>query len=383
MAEETTLADDVAAAFEAHESKEPPQAEPPAEPPDSVEAPTPADEPEEKPAAQAKRTRDAQGRFVDEYKRPKEETKAEGPETPAEAAPEKPEPEKPEPPKAEVPSHWSAADREMFAKQSPEAQAWLMRRHGEMEKGFQEKSQELAAYRKAVEPFQGFFAQRGLAPQEAITRLLRVDHFLRSGTPAEKARVYADIGKAYGIAQNTPDPAHDPALEEQGYPEDEQLRAIKERQDRLESELTSRRRAEETARVQQRSNELREFIEAKSETGEPVHPHAEELIPEMIVLANGLKASGKPVPPLKELYETAAWASPAVRPKLQEAQRNAAAAAAEAEKKAHAEKAKQAQQKHPRGDVPVSKAPPASSGTVRDDVARAYEQASTSPSGRV
>jgi hypothetical protein len=106
--------------------------------------------PNEQPDATGQaRPRDAQGRFA-----PKDDAKA------GEAAGEEPtqpqkEGQKTEPRPApdqgsssEAPAHWSAADRETFARQTPEGQQFLLRRHSEMESDYQRRVQ---ANARAVE----------------------------------------------------------------------------------------------------------------------------------------------------------------------------------------------------------------------------------------
>lgn len=379
--ENESVSASVEAAFAEHEATEvaspPERAETPAEenPQVALKEAEPSSPPDDETPPSG---RDEKGRFA---------KKDEAEEAPKEEAPKKDAELDLKPPetKSEAPAAWSPTDKEMFAKQTPEAQAFLTRRMGELEKGFHEKTTELSAFKKAAQPFEGFFQQRGISPADAFARLLRVDAALRTGTPEQKAKIHGDLARMYGITipQGSSEPAQDPAFDGEEPYEDQQLKAIKERQDRLEADITSRRQAEETARVREQQGSIKAFAEEKTEAGELAHPHFDRLQPDMVLLAKGYRTNGQAVPSLAKLYEQASWSNPEVRSELLAAQQTAAAVAEEAERKAHVEKAKAAQAKHMPGDTPAAGSRPKEPKTARDAVNAAWNQQTGNDSSRI
>lgn len=387
MAENPSVAESIAAAFEHHEAAS--EAPPPESAPSPSEKPVSPAIPDEKPSTiEAERgekpgispehspakDRDGKGRFA-------KKEGAESPEGESTLAPEPPKepPKDAEPPKSDAPEHWPSADKEMFSQQTPEAQTFLTRRMKEMEQGFQTKTTELAAFTKAAEPFAELMKTRGISPPDAFARMLKMDHYLRHPDPKIRAKVHGDIARMYNI---TSVESPNPALEDE-LPEDEQLRKVTERQDRLEQNLKSRQDQDRATQQQANSAKIQEFIDAKTEAGDSAHPHAERLMPEMVRLAKGYTAQGQPPPSLDKLYESATWGDSETRQEMLTAQQTAAAAREEEERKAHAEKAREATAKHPTGDSPSSASKPKQPKNVRDAVSSAWDQHSGGDSSRI
>src|SRR5580698_6622476 len=99
-------------------------------------------EPVEKPEKPAVKPRAPDGKFTKS-----EEDKPPPEDKPEETAETKPETDKPEKAAAaEPPNLWKAEDKETFKALPPEAQQFLLRRHGEMEADYTRKTQQHAAF---------------------------------------------------------------------------------------------------------------------------------------------------------------------------------------------------------------------------------------------
>src|SRR5690606_3080555 len=91
----------------------------------------------------------------------------------------------------------------------------------------------------------------------------------------------------------------------------------------LEAQIQSRAEHESLAVSNRVLNERRSFADAKSESGQPLHPYVDDVIGDMTALAAADRAAGRE-PNVKDLYERAVWSNPAVRQKLIDSEREAA-----------------------------------------------------------
>lgn len=265
---------------------------------------------------------------------PKAEAKTDGAEKPVEPKEE---------PKADgkgAPENWSASDKALFKLQSPDAQAFLLRRHGAMEADYTKKVGAIAELKKEFEPIQQMFAphldvlkQKGMTPASTIRAWANVETALANGKGVDviagMIKGYnidkAALGKALGFTSTTAaEPGTDPATTipaPDGTPgpitlppeltqELQQLRA------RLDAQDSERRNAQTSAAQERESKvetDITNFKSASNDKGELLHPYFEEVEPAMIALASSYVASKQPIPPLPELYETAVWANPSTR----------------------------------------------------------------------
>ena len=257
---------------------------------------------------------------------------------PADPPPDDP-PADPPPEAAEAPAHWPSADREMFAKQTPEAQKWLMGRQKALEGDYTRKMQEVAPYRQLNERWQPYFQQLGASAPQAIDLLLQTEYQLRTGSQEKKLDVIRDLIRDYGIEApggdgggteaGAQDPRYD-ALHQQF----QQMQASQQERD---AQVRQQQQAAQQAQLARAGGAIQSFASEKGADGRLAHPHFGEVQDEMTRLAQADLAAGVQ-PDLKSLYDRAIWANPTVRSQLQVADK-----AAEAErKKAEVAKAKKA-----------------------------------------
>ena len=202
--DETTLKDDLNAAFDAAEKEAPPVEAPPAPEPAVAAPETPIGE---KPAGE--RPRDEKGRFQpkigESAKEP--EKKKEEPEQlklgepPPPAAEEKP-PPTPEKPKIPAPKSFRPEMREMWDKVPRAIQDEIHRVDKEARRIASDSEairQNYDKFRETVAPFEPMIRAEGVEPIQAVGNLLRTAATLATGPAQTKAQIVAGLIRTYGV----------------------------------------------------------------------------------------------------------------------------------------------------------------------------------------
>lgn len=330
-----SVEDDIRAAMAELRAKDAPEPESAAEPAPASE--TEGDEPapetaETKPA----RERGPDGKFKAKGAGADESNPAKAAET-AEGAQEKT--AEPATKGVEAPHHWSAQDKAAFAKAPAETQSWLLGRIKAIEGDATRKTQEAAQIRKEAQPILEIFepyreqlALNGMTPAQVVQRWAAAEKFLqRDGKAAIKwlaGQYGVDLTELVGGAE--PPAAVDPALAE-----------LRNKLSAIEQSVTGFTQSQRQAAEMARTQAIQKFASATDADGNLLHPHFDDVLDDMLLLARAETEAGR-TPDLEALYERAVWASPAVRERLLEAQRTAAAQAAEKAAKEKAAKARAA-----------------------------------------
>ena len=180
---DTSIADDLGAAFDAAEKVAAP-ANP--EPPVTSEA-APAEAAD---VAPVEGDRDEKGRFKTKVG----EVKAEGEQPPIEAALQ--------PAAEKAPASWRPAVREHWAKLPPEVQVEVTKRERETAVALQESAgaRRLAEQvQQVTAPYMPFLRAEGVEPLQAINSLLSHAQVLRQGTPEVKGKAIAQWIQQFGV----------------------------------------------------------------------------------------------------------------------------------------------------------------------------------------
>jgi hypothetical protein len=291
----------------------------------------------------------------------------------------------------QVPEHWSADDKATFAKLPQEGQAFLLRRHGEMEAEFTRKSQASAGavqFTQSLAPvftdrrIQSSLQQMGLNPTQAVQEWAGLHVRAMSPNQQERFSVLVDMTERMGL-----DPARIfSALSKSPIPEglaEAELKdpAVKFFADRLgqttgelnalRSEIQSHWAAENQARAQAgeqhaRSN-IDQFADEIGADGKPLRPHFNTVLP---IILDLYKAN--PQRSLAEAYDAACWSHPDVRKQLLAAEQY------RQQSRHDVEKAKIAQRGNLRGLTSPAVKPPGvngpSRGTIRDTIEQSAEE---------
>ena len=306
----------------------------------SDEGPSP-----DEPLAQDDRPRDKQGRWVakgaprpgeaieplDPAPKPKPQQVSETQKPPADPA------AAPQARSNQAPEHWSAEDKATFAKLPQEGQAFLLKRHGEMEAEFTRKSQASAGavqFTQALAPvfndphIAASLKQAGVHPVQAIQQWA---HFHRLGTSPNQQdkftllvdltqRMGLDPARIFAALQNTQPPVP-PGLTEEAMKDPafkfmaENLGRTTNELNALRGELNQMRAADQAARQDQGLRSARQgidsFADEVGKDGKPLRPHFNTVLP---IILDLFKAN--PERNLAEAYDTACWAHPEIRKQL-------------------------------------------------------------------
>jgi hypothetical protein len=184
---ETTLREDIDAAFTQHAT-------------DEVD--------EGQPRQGEPRPRDEQGRFARQGQEPTaEQDPAKAPGRRQEAlAPaagaQVPIPAAPRPGDLKAPASWTPSAREKWGTVDPELRAEIVRRESEAQRVLQESAglrQFPQAFHDTVRPYEMFIRAEGSDPLRAVQGLMNTAAELRVGTAQQKANIVANIVRAHGI----------------------------------------------------------------------------------------------------------------------------------------------------------------------------------------
>ena len=379
-----SLRDIAEAAYDSLEN----QAEEVSEPQESSEEPLASDE----------RPRDKQGRWVakseaqtgEAIERPPPADPALKPEVSKDRA-EEPDPAAAQARSNQAPEHWSAEDKATFAKLPQEGQAFLLKRHGEMEAEFTRKSQASAGavqFTQSLAPvfndrrIQSSLQQMGLNPAQAIQEWAGLHVRAMSPNQQERFSVLVDMTERMGL-----DPARIfSALNKSPLPEglsESELKdpAVKFFADRLgqiagehnalRNEMQARWAAENEARAaagqQYARSNIDQFADEKGSDGQPLRPYFDTVLP---ILLDLYKAN--PQRSLAEAYDAACWSHPDVRKHLLAVENQ------RVQSRHDVEKAKLAQRGNARGLTSPAVKPPSlngpSRGSIRDTIEQSAEE---------
>ena len=248
-----------------------------------------------------------------------------------------------------APDHWSTENKELFAKQTPEGQRFLLDRHKEMEADYTRKTQEIAEVKNELGPYwEKFAAQRGYLQRQGITTSQYLENLTNADLMLSRDPVSGirQIAQAYGVDLS------DPALIGDGASVDPQYQSLQRELAELKNTIAQRDQEAYQSGVKTFQEQIVSFADQTTEAGEKAHPYFDEVMNDMVVQAQVERAQGR-VPELSKLYEQAVWANPTTRSKQLAADRAAQAAEAEKRARAKAAKAKEASSS-PSGSPDVS-----------------------------
>lgn len=285
-------------------------------------------------SGQEGRTRDNLGRFVaaDQQPKPGEQSNDPAPETDPKASNDA-KPADPAPGSNQPPQHWPEQDRQNFAKLTPEGQSFLLRRHSEMERDYQGKTQAAATavqFTQSIAPlFQdpiiaGSLQQARLSPFEAIGQWASFHRRALDPNPQVRVALLSELAQRMGLdpaaggmsrqgaqGQLSEDDLKDPAIryfaEHIGNTQS-QMQALRGEMQRMANSVAERQQ-QEVLKVTRRS--IDSFADEKDEKGNPKHPHFDAVLPTMIELYRA-----NPERDLQEAYDMAIWSTPAIRSQL-------------------------------------------------------------------
>lgn len=218
---------------------------------------------------------------------------------------------------AEAPHTWPQAWKDAFAAVPPEAQKIMAEQSQHMNRAFTQKMMDIGKDKKryqgidnAVQPHTERLQRAGIAPEVAIQRSLAWDqHIQKDPTQGIK-----DMANAYGVDLNAVVPKEEPeryltpterALEEQN-------KALAGSVEQVQASMAQwqqqQQRAEWDRRQANAQGMLEEFMNAKDQQGNQLHPYIEHVAPMMTQLIQKGMAEG-----LDDAYTKAVAWTPEIR----------------------------------------------------------------------
>lgn len=255
----------------------------------------------------------------------------------------------------ELPPHWPAEDRKTFAELTPNGKELFVRRYGEMERDYTQKTQAAAqavTFTQSVAPIfnnphvADSLRQAGVAPSEAINQwaqfhlgIISPDPKVRVATLQEIAR-RAQVDPA-AMAASQPGPAGLP-------PEvlkDPSMKLIADHIGALQKEILANRQQLQTVQGQWASRQTEEaqrvtewqvntFADEVDGQGNKLRPHFDRVIGEIMLLYKGDPENFD----IGRAYQRACYLNDAVREEMQQAGRQTAAQQASNQRAAQAAK---------------------------------------------
>jgi hemoglobin-like flavoprotein len=244
-------------------------------------APEPVDaapEPEQK----ADRVRDESGKFA----------KVE--QTQPEVQPEE------EPVWKRPPASWKKEFHDAWKTADPRLQEYAFQREEQMRRGVEPlltKAQFADQMQEAISPFMNTIRGLGVAPHQAVRKLMEADHVLRTSSPDQKLQLLTNLARDYGVDLTGANPV----------PMDQTYQQLMNELRNVKGEVMTWKEQQEHAQNQGLLNEINGFA-SKAE-------YFEEARPRMIELLNSGVAKS-----LQDAYDQAIWGNPEIRDQMLKAQ---------------------------------------------------------------
>jgi uncharacterized protein (DUF2164 family) len=256
----------------------------------------------------------------------------------------------------------------MFAKQTPEAQAFILRRHSEMERDHTQKTTAAAQavdFVSALAPvyedqaIASSLQQAGVSFVDAIHQWASFHKRAMDPNPQVRFALLTELAQRMGVdpaavAQSRPGPAANLTEEQLKDPtirfiadnigkSNQRMQMVEQTIEQIRKEGEARQR-EEAQKVTKWGIDT--FASEKDASGQPLRPHFDAVLPQIIEL---FKAD--PKRDLAEAYQTALWMNPQIRTVLVNAERTAI------QQQASNERARQAVRSNLRGRSAAATAP--------------------------
>jgi hypothetical protein len=280
----------------------------------------------------------------------------------------------------QVPEHWSAEDKATFAKLPAEGQAFLLKRHGDMEAEFTRKSQASAGavqFTQALAPvfndpqISSSLKAAGVHPVQAIQEWATWHKMGTSPRQEDKfhllvglsQRMGLDPARIFSALNGNAAPPNPMGLSEEDLKDPAVKFIARSQQQRDQQEQQAR--AEWGVRSARQG--IDGFADEKSKDGRPLRPYFDAVLPYIIDL---FKAN--PNRSMAETYDAACWAHPEVRKHMLSAEQY------RQQSQADISRARIAQRGNTRGiTTPVARpngADGPSKGGIRDAIERSADE---------
>ena len=242
------------------------------------------------------------------------------PEVEPEAAEQAPEtPETPAEP-TDAPPHWDIKDQEMFRKQTPEAQEFLIARLNGMETAHMKRSTEIAPVRKLTEAWDPYCKQIGTTPDRFFDDIGRTAYSLQTGNNEQRINILLGLARDLGVDFGQNGGQAPPTAEEDPFGIQQKIQQavgpLVQQVQGIQGNIQNNSQAQQQQATQAAQGQIESFREAKGADGKLAHPYFDEVYDEMLATAQAKQELNQPVD-LAQLYEATCWSNADVRQKIQ------------------------------------------------------------------
>lgn len=206
-----------------------------------------------------------------------------------------------------APEHWPTEEREAFDALPDEAKTFALTQGERLYSHHQKRVEELASEREVLDrlkpleqeiaPYREQLRLQGVAEQDVVRQLMAVRHSLQTA-PADTIR---------WLAQQTGVDLNQIETETLVDPTEQRLAQVEQQvQQSNQAHAQAIQQQQHNVAYQQAENALGQFMSAKDENGNLLHPHVENVQVTMTELANADIAANKLID-LEDLYQRAIW----------------------------------------------------------------------------
>ena len=206
-----------------------------------------------------------------------------------------------------APEHWPTEEREAFDALPDEAKTFALTQGERLYSHHQKRVEELASEREVLDrlkpleqeiaPYREQLRLQGVAEQDVVRQLMAVRHSLQTA-PADTIR---------WLAQQTGVDLNQIETETLVDPTEQRLAQVEQQvQQSNQANAQAIQQQQHNVAYQQAENALGQFMSAKDENGNLLHPHVENVQVTMTELANADISANKQID-LEDLYQRAIW----------------------------------------------------------------------------
>jgi hypothetical protein len=228
-------------------------------------------------------------------------------------------------------------ERAAFAELPRNMQEVMSERYSGMESDYKSKLETNAenqryadGLRSAFQPYEAMLRAEGATHEGAIQNLLDTSYKLRNGTPQQKAELFDQLARQYGVD-------HDLLSVEDDVFVDPQIRDL---QSQIADQNTTIQKMANSTQQEQNdaaTRQVEEFMNQVDDGGTLLHPHFVTVQPDILALINSGQATT-----LEQAYEKALWINPETSSVMQKSIRDEALASVAKEKQSKVDAAKKA-----------------------------------------
>jgi predicted nucleic acid-binding Zn-ribbon protein len=242
-----------------------------------------------------------------------------------------------------APKSWAKEHHERWGKLDGDTQGYIELREKQFLDGLEQYKGD-AGYakqmREVTAPFAELLQSQGVEETQAVNYLLSAHRALTTGSPEQRAEMYAQLGRDLGIGQPQQQDPNDPLID------------LRKKVESLESDRQA------TQQRFQQERRQKADLETSTFAADPANAYFNDVAPDMVQLVK----SGMS---LKDAYETAVYRNPVTRQKEIDRLQTEAAAKSTEKAKTEAEAAKRATSTNVRG-ARTQAAPTEPKGSMED-----------------